>query len=112
MQTDIINLANEAIRINTHLFNKSVEYSVESAQQFVQDANDRASEWLKIKDFDDFAKTQESWNVSAINRAQKVTRAAAELGSEAYASYFGLWKKIAGSVYETPVKTTTVKKAV
>ena len=44
MQNKMIDLANEAISVNTQLFNKSVELSVESAQQLIESASERTSE--------------------------------------------------------------------
>ena len=51
MQNNFVNLANEAINVNTKLFNKSVEFGVESAQQLVQNASEQTGEWLKVKEF-------------------------------------------------------------
>ena len=98
MQNKIVDLTNEAINVNTQLFNRSVEFGVESAQQFVQNATDRTSELLKIKTFDDYLKTQENWNAQAIEQSKQLTRSVVDFGNEAYGSYINLWQKYSETV--------------
>ena len=111
MQNNFVNLANEAINVNTKLFNRSVGFGVESAQQLVQNASEQTSDWLKIKSFDDYVATQENWNSIAIEQTQKATRSAIEFGNEAYSAYLSLWQKLTETAKQ-PIVTAVEKKKV
>ena len=110
MENKLAGLTSEAIDINTKLFNKSVEFGVESAQQFIQNASDRTGEWLKIKTLDDYVATQESWNKIAIDQTTKFTKSITNLGNEAYSSYMSIWQKFA-EVSKQPEIAVPKKKA-
>lgn len=106
MQDKLVNFVNEAISINTSILNKSVSRGVESSQNFVQQYSDQAADWLKIKSFDDYVASQQSWNVFAIEQTRKSAQTMTELGNEAFNAYLALWQKSA-----TPLNEAKVVKA-
>ncbi len=95
MQNKTIEFANEAARVNSELFNKSVEFGVDSAKQIVENISKQSSQWFKIKTVDEYVKLQEAWNRQSIDQTQEVGRKVLALGSEAYSASLNLWEKCA-----------------
>lgn len=95
MENKIVEFTNEAIRVNSRLFNDSVEFGVDSAQQFVETVSTRSNEWLQIKTVDDYVKQQEAWNQQSVEQTQEFGRKVIQLGNEAYSAYLSLWESYA-----------------
>ena len=104
MQNNYAELANDTINLNAKLFNKSVELGVDTVQQLMQSTSEHTGEWLKIKSFDDYVKSQENWNRLAVEQAQNVTRSMVDLGNEAYSSYSNLWMNVNQTVSQQVAK--------
>ncbi len=104
MQINYSELTNDTINLNSKLFNKSVELSVETVQQLMQGTTEQTGEWLKIKSFDDYVKSQDNWNRFAVAQAQNVTQSMISLGREAYSSYSDLWQNVNQTVGQQAAK--------
>ena len=109
MQINFSELANEALNVNSKLFNKSVELGVERAQELIQGTSEKTGEWLKVKTFDEYVETQNTWNAFAVDQIQQSTRSAIDFGTEAYNSYFGLWEKFNKAATENAVVKVEAK---
>lgn len=112
MQNKLVNLANEAIAINTGLYTKSVANSVEAGQKFVQQVSEHTIDTLNVKDFDGLVSNQKGWAALAAEQTQEVAQSMINLGNEAYDAYALLWKKAFAPVVElTEAKVVKAKAA-
>ena len=111
MQNKIFDFANEAAAVNSNLVNSSIELSVKSFQDFVQNSSKQASDWFKVKTLDDYVQTRENWNAITLDQSKKATMSAIELGNEVYGSYLSLWQKYANTEFTNAVNTVDKKKA-
>ncbi len=98
MENKFVEFTNEAVRVNSQLFSKSVEFGVDAAQQFVETVSKRSNEWLNVKTMDDYFKQQDAWNQQSIDQTQEIGRKVVELGNEAYSAYLSLWESYAPPV--------------
>ena len=97
MQTKFVEMANEAIAINTNLLNKSTDYNVKAAKQAMQAVTEQTSEWFQMKTLDDYTAFQGKVLQNTIEQTSNFTRVCVDLGFEAKNAYAALWQNYTGS---------------
>ncbi len=97
MKANLFDFANEATALNSNLVNSSIELSVKTTQEIVENSSKQAADWLKVKTLEDYVQTRENWNAIALDSSKKAVLSALELGNEAYGAYMSLWEKYANT---------------
>ncbi len=111
MQNKFINLVNEALSVNSELLSKSVKRGFETSQNFAQHVSEQAVDWSNVRNFDEYAAKQKSWNEFVVGQAQKSAQSAIDFGSEVCNAYLGIWTKAFASAPATEAKVVKAKAA-
>ena len=113
MQSNYVDLANDAIAVNAKLINKSVDVNVKTAKNAVENATARAGEMLQVKTLEDYATLQGKVVQDAIEQTNNMARTYVELGFEARDAYTALWQNysVPAPIVVSATKGNTAKKA-
>ena len=112
MQTNFVELANDAMAVNAKLINKSVDFNVKAAKNAVENATAQAGEMLQVKTLEDYATLQGKVVQNAIEQTNNIARTYVELGLETRDAYTALWQNYSVPAPIVPAtKGNTAKKA-